>query len=54
MTNATFNITINNDDILESHETFMLTINSSSLPTHVTVGNPGEATVTIMDDDSKL
>ena len=40
--------------ILEGNENFMLTINPSLLPTGVTVGNPGQATVTIVDDDCKL
>ena len=31
----------------------MLTIDPSSLPTDVTVGDPGQATVTIMDVGSK-
>ena len=47
---TTFNISINNDNVLEDNENFTLTINSSSLPGNVTVGNPGEATVTIVDD----
>ena len=37
---------------LEGNEDFMLAINSS-LPTGVTHGMPGEATVTIVDDDHK-
>ena len=35
---------------LEDNENFTLTINSSLLPSNITVGNPGEATVTIVDD----
>ena len=38
--------------ILEGNENFMLTINQT-LPTGVTRGNPGEATVTIVDNDHK-
>ena len=54
MTSVPFDIPINNDDILEGSENFTLTINPSSLPpTGVTVGNPGQATVTIVDDDGK-
>ena len=52
-TTATFNIPINNDDILEGDETFMLTIDPS-LPTGVKLGTPSEATVTIMNDDCEL
>ena len=54
MTSASFDIPINDDDILEGDEDFMLTINPSSVPTGVTVGNPDQATVTIVDDDGKL
>ena len=46
------NVTINNDDVLENNETFNLTINSSLLPSNVEVDNPGQAIVTIIDDDS--
>ena len=54
-TTATFNVPINDDDILEGGEDFMLIINETSLPTNVTRGTPGEeATVTIVDDDRKL
>ena len=49
-TTASFNIPINDDDILEGDENFMLTINQT-LPTGVTRGTPSEATVTIVDDD---
>ena len=52
-TTATFNVPINDDDILEIDENFMLTINSS-LPDGITRGTPSEATVTIVDDDRKL
>ena len=53
-TTATFNISINDDTILEGNENFMLTINETSLPTGVTRGTPSEATVTIVEDDGKL
>ena len=52
-TTATFNVPINDDDILEGNETFMLTIDPS-LPDGVTRGTPSEATVTIVDDDRKF
>ena len=48
-----FIIPINIDNIFEKNENFTLTINSS-LPTGVMVGNPGQATVTIVDNDGKL
>ena len=38
---------------MEVDEDLMLTINSSSLRDGVTHGNPGEATVTIVDNDCK-
>ena len=52
-TTATFNVPITDDTILEGDENFMLTIDPSSLPNDVTRGNPGEATVNIVDDDGK-
>ena len=52
-TTATFDVPINDDNLLEDNEHFILTINSSSLPSDVTVGNPGQATVNIVDDDRK-
>ena len=52
-THATFNISIINDNIFEGNENFILTINSTSLPTDVTVGDPGPASVTIVEDDGK-
>ena len=48
-----FSVSINDDNILEDNENFILTINPS-LPTGVMVGNPGQATVTIVDNDCKL
>ena len=54
MTSVPFDIPINDDMILEANENFTLTINPSSLPAGGTVGNPDQATVTIVDDDRKL
>ena len=54
-TTATFNVPINDDDIFEIDENFILTINPSLLPTRITtVGNSGQATVTIVDNDRKF
>lgn len=39
------------NDILEETETFSVIINSSSLPNNVTIVEPGEAEVTILDND---
>ena len=52
--NTQFNIIINDDNILEVDEKIMLTISPSSLPSGVTVGDSGQTTVTIVNDDSKL
>ena len=51
MTSVSFDVPINNDDIFEGDEDFMLSIGRSSLPTDAVVGD--SVTVTIMDDDCK-
>ena len=38
----------------EGDENFALTLDSSSLPTGIRIGDPSQATVTIRNDDSKL
>ena len=53
MISASFNVSLKNDNILESNETFKLAIDPSSLPNSVTVGDPGETTVTILDNDGE-
>ena len=50
-TSATFDVPINDDNIYEVNEDFLLTIDETLLPTGVTRGSPGEATVTIVDND---
>ena len=52
-TNATFDVPTNDDNILKDNKNFLLTISPSSLPSDVTVVDPDEATVTIVDDDGK-
>ena len=52
-TSVTFDIPVNNDNILENSENVMLTINSSSLPDGVSRGNTDDTTVTILDYDCK-
>ena len=52
-TTATLHIPINDDDILEIDEDFMLTIDASSIPGSVRLGTPSEAAVTIVNDDRK-
>ena len=52
-TSAPFDITINDDNTLEDNETFTIDVDPSSLPTGVTVGSTGQATITIDNDDCK-
>ena len=52
-THATLNISIYEDNVFENNESFTLTINTSSLPSGVTRGDPGKTTVTIVDNDGK-
>ena len=52
-TTATFDVPINDDNILEGNEDFILNIDGTSLPNGVTAGSPDEATVTIVDNDRK-
>ena len=54
VTSVPFKVSLNDDDILEENETFILTINQSSLPSGVTVSNPSITTVSIVDNDRKL
>ena len=42
------------DSIVEDDEYFTVTLDSSSLPNGVTVGDIDQATMTILNDDSKL
>ena len=53
-TKATFDVPIIDDMILENNEDFMLIIDETTLPDNVTRGDPGEATVNIVDNDRKL
>ena len=53
-TSVVFDIAITDDSIFEDNENFIFIINSSSLPSDVNVGNPGQATVTIVDNERKL
>ena len=47
-----FNVSINDDDMFEGYENFTLAIDVS-LPTGIMVGDPSQATVIIVDDDSE-
>ena len=46
-----FDTPINDDNVLEMNEEFTLTVDLSTLPSGVTIGNRGAATVTIVDND---
>ena len=48
-----FDIPIADDNILEDNEDFDIIIVLGSLSDDVSVGNPGRATVNIIDDDCK-
>ena len=50
-----FEVSIVDDDKWEENENFFLTIDESSLPCNVTVGNQHKSTINILDDidDSK-
>ena len=48
-----FDIPIVDDKVLEGNENFDITIVPASFPDDVTRGNPGTATVTIVDDEGK-
>ena len=53
VTSVSFNISIIDDNVLEGNENFVLTINPSSLPNDVNVGNPHQAVVIIVDNDGE-
>ena len=53
VTRSSFDVMINDDNILESDESFGLFINVFSLPNNVTIDYPEYATVTIMDNDGE-
>ena len=52
-TRGSFIVMINNDNVLEANETFNLNIDTSSLPSGVTAGAPGQAIVTILANDGE-
>ena len=53
-TRSSFNVTIHDDDIVEGNENFTLSINTSSLPSNVAVGDAYQTTVIISDNDCEL
>ena len=52
-TTTTFDITLNNDQTFRGTRMFELSIDPSSLPNSVSIGNIGQATVIITDDECK-
>lgn len=50
---ASFNVSINNDNMTELIEAFHLNIDPSSLPSSVSIGDHGQTIVNIVDDDGK-
>ena len=53
-TRTSITVTIRDDNVVEVNENFILSIDQSSLPNNVTIGDRSQATVTILDDDCKL
>ena len=51
MTTAPVDVPIIDDNISENNETFVLDIDQLLLPNRVSVSNPDQVTVTIVDDD---
>ena len=49
---TSFYVPITNDNVVEDDETIDLTIQSTSLPNRVSVTNPSQANITIMDTTS--
>ena len=49
-----FDIPIYDNNLCEPNKTIPLFIGTSSLPDRVSIGNPGEAKVTIIDDDCEF
>ena len=51
VTMIAFDVPITDDMILEVDEIFILTINGATLPNGITCNTPGQATVTIVDNE---
>ena len=52
-TTAIFDVVILNDDRFRGARRFHISIDPSSLPDNVTIGDIAQATITIVDDDGK-
>jgi len=50
---VSFDVLINNDNLLEDDEIFTLTIMQNTLPNRVSRGSTSQATVTIVNNDGK-
>ena len=53
-TRASFNVKITDDTLRERNEKFFLSIDQSSLPSDVNIGNYNRTTVTILDNECKF
>ena len=53
VTRKSFDVMINNDNVLESDESFTLNISAFSLPNKVTIGDSGHTIVTIVANDGE-
>jgi len=49
-----FDVSIIDDNVLENNEIFRLNVNGSSLISGITVGSLHQATIYIVDEDSKF
>ena len=54
MTTVTFSVTLKDDSSKEDNETFTLSIDSSSLPNGINVGDHVQTTVIILNNDGKF
>ena len=52
-TSRSIYIGITDDNVVESTESFILTIDTNSLPTGISLGSRPQSAVTISDDDGK-
>lgn len=50
-TRVTFNVSIIDDNTLESNETFVLIINPDSLPNKISATDPKRTNIIILDND---
>ena len=53
MTSVSFDVMINDDNLFENDERYILIIKEDSLPGSIVRGNSGKSTITIVDNDRK-